>query len=80
MNDDTLIKRVSYMPLGLPYLQCVHVTCMCVEHTTIIHLLTCFLLQDGNTPLHRAAYNGHTDTVKMLYSCGGNIYCENKVS
>jgi len=32
------------------------------------------------TALHYAAFNGHTDTVKMLYSCGGNIYCENNVS
>ena len=40
----------------------------------------CFHLQDGNSPLHIAAWYGRVDAVKVLHKCGGNMYCENMVS
>ena len=40
----------------------------------------CSHLQNGDTPLHIAVYEGKDDSVKILHKYGGNMYCENKVS
>ncbi len=32
----------------------------------------------GNTPLHRAAFNGNIDAVKRIVTLGGNVFLENK--
>ncbi len=37
------------------------------------------LLQDGDTPLMKAAYQGREDTVKELLSSGASVHCTNKV-
>ncbi len=37
------------------------------------------LLQNGNTPLMKAADWGREDTVKELLSSGASVYCTNKV-
>ncbi len=37
------------------------------------------LLQNGDTPLMWAAYQGHEDTVKELLSSGASVHCTNKV-
>ena len=36
-------------------------------------------LQDGYTPLHRAAFNGHTEIVQMLITNSACVDCVNKV-
>ena len=37
-------------------------------------------LQDHQTPLHFAAYNGHTDTVKILIEKGADVNAKDEVS
>ena len=37
-------------------------------------------LQDDDSPLHRAAYGGHTDIVKILIEKGADVNAKNKVS
>jgi hypothetical protein len=37
-------------------------------------------LQDGWTPLHRAAWNGHEDVVVLLLDRGANVDAANRVS
>ena len=38
------------------------------------------VLQDGNTPLHDAAYNGHTEAVDYLIGIGVTVDITNIVS
>ena len=39
----------------------------------------CILIQDGNTALHKAAWEGHTETVDCLVSAGADVNVANKV-
>ena len=50
------------------------------SHNFIFLYVVYFCQQSGDTSLHYAAYNDHIDVVMMLHNCGGDIYCENKVS
>ena len=52
------------------------------RHTTClspVHLPLCNL-QDGNTPLHRAALNGHKEVAALLLDKGANLEALDKVS
>ena len=40
----------------------------------------CNIIQDGDTALHDAARNGHTETVDCLISAGADKNIANKVS
>ena len=42
--------------------------------------ITVMFLQDHNTPLHLAAYNGNTGVVEMLVREGADVEAKNKVS
>ena len=39
-----------------------------------------FIIQWQNTPLHRAAASGHTDSVALLVASGADINMKNNVS
>ena len=43
-------------------------------------LLLCVLLQDGWTPLHDAAYNGHQEAIELLVSKNADIQSQDDVS
>ena len=36
-------------------------------------------MQNGNTPLHDAAFNGNTEVVQLLIQTGANLDAVNKV-
>jgi len=40
----------------------------------------CIYLQDGWTPLHQAAHNGHIEVVRHLLSSGADVNKATKVS
>ena len=37
-------------------------------------------MQDGDTPLHDAAFEGRTETAELLIRCGANLDARNKVT
>ena len=58
---------------------CLVVTLLCL----ITCLITCYVtctLQAGESPLHRAAFHGRTELVKMLLAAGVPVNIKNNVS
>ena len=51
-----------------------------VDEFSEIWLTAMCYFQDGNTPLHLAASEGHASTSSTLISLGADINVENKVS
>ena len=45
-----------------------------------INLLSLLSVQDGDTALHWASYNGHKDTVELLVQKGAQVDSKNNVS
>ena len=45
-----------------------------------VHSASFPILQDGSTPLQRAAFMGHTDVVGFLIEKGGNVFHQTDVS
>ena len=43
-------------------------------------MLIHFIIQDGNTPLHHAASQGHTEVVQLLIQSGATLDALNKVT
>ena len=51
-----------------------------VNILSLLLLIVLLLLQDGNTPLVKAARGGHTNTVKELLSSGATVDLAGQVS
>ena len=43
-------------------------------------MLTHFIIQNGNTPLHQAASQGHTEVVQLLIQSRATLDALNKVT
>ena len=48
---------------------------------TVNHVFSCIICdQGGRTAVHFAAYNGHTETVKLLLDRGANVDATDEVN
>ena len=55
--------------------------CVCVIKfiVSVIDALFLSLLQNGQTPSHHAAWNGHSECLKLLLEAGANMGAKNSV-
>ena len=50
-------------------------------HDSVDDNVSCmYIYQSLRTPLHEAAFNGHTDVMKVLLAAGANIEAKDEVS
>ena len=54
------------------------ITCDIMSKYILVYIV--HVLQDGRTPLHRAARYGHNEAVKILTDLGATIDIKNNVS
>ena len=60
--------------------------CMCIcnyfitNTCKIVIKMYVHVLQEGDTPLHLAAYNGHNRAIDILMAAGAKVDVKNKVS
>ena len=59
----------------------IHVLQMiCICHYKYLLCKYYYMLQNKNTPLHKASERGHSEVITVLIAHGGNVEAQNKVN
>ena len=75
---ESKLPSIHYTGVVTPAVQCMYMYQWVSKKWIISHLL--FYWQNGDTPLHQAAFNGHLTTIKYLTGHGADVHAVNNVS